>query len=754
MPADTPSGPVALVLDQLTGVRRSGDGWTARCPAHDDGANSLSIGTGDDGRALLNCFAGCPPERIVAAIGLTLADLFPRSDKPGGGGTSPPGGNGATGQHPPSCTLAQYAEAKRLPLDRLRAFGLSDVYYSGTPAVRIPYRDGAGLDVCVRFRIRLAKAPEGDDRFRWKSGSKPRLYGLDRLDAARERGYVALVEGESDCHTLWCHDEPAVGVAGATLWRDDRDAPDLDGIPTVYLVHEPDRGGDALLRRVAASPLRERVRLVRLDPHKDASALYLDDPDRFAKRWAAALAASVPLAEYVAENERARHAERWAACADLAREPDILAHVAEAVEAAGVAGEARVVKLLYLVVTSRFLDKPASAVVKGPSSGGKSYLVDSVLTLFPAEAYYALSAMSERSLAYSTEPLVHRILVIYEAAGLSGDFASYLVRSLLSEGRVRYETVESTSAGLKPKLIEREGPTGLIVTTTAVHLHPENETRLLSLTINDSTEQTKRVLIALATGPPTAVDRQKWHALQAWLAGAEHRVEIPFARPLADLVPPVAVRLRRDFGLVLTLIRAHALLHQAKRPRDAEGRVVATLADYGAVRELVADLLAEGVEATVPATVRETVEMVERLIQLAGHDRGDDDEDPSVSVTTIAKALKVDKSAASRRVRVAIDREYLKNLETRKGRPARIALGEKMPNDVPILPPVADLARCCGVDVGNGDAPDPPPSPNLRTEPFTDAGKVQVCVECQTAPIAPGRKYLCDACAEKRGVAA
>jgi hypothetical protein len=72
--------------------------------------------------------------------------------------------------------------------------------------------------------------------------------------------------------------------------------------------------------------------------------------------------------------------------------------------------------------------------------------------------------------------LQHRFLVLYEAAGLKSDFASYLIRSLLSEGRVRYSTVEKTPNGLEPRLIEREGPTGLIVTTTAVALHPENET--------------------------------------------------------------------------------------------------------------------------------------------------------------------------------------------------------------------------------------------------------------------------------------
>src|SRR5947208_711722 len=76
----------------------------------------------------------------------------------------------------------------------------------------------------------------------------------------------------------------------------------------------------------------------------------------------------------------------------LAHEPDLLGLAAEEVAAAGVAGERRLVKTLYLAVTSRLLDRPCSVAVKGPSAGGKSFLVDQVLRLFPADAYYALSA--------------------------------------------------------------------------------------------------------------------------------------------------------------------------------------------------------------------------------------------------------------------------------------------------------------------------------------------------------------------------
>lgn len=64
------------ILPLLSRVRSVGDSrWIARCPAHDDGFPSLSLRQADD-RALLHCWAACPTEAIVAALGLTFADLF------------------------------------------------------------------------------------------------------------------------------------------------------------------------------------------------------------------------------------------------------------------------------------------------------------------------------------------------------------------------------------------------------------------------------------------------------------------------------------------------------------------------------------------------------------------------------------------------------------------------------------------------------------------------------------------------------
>jgi hypothetical protein len=70
------STPVESLVSRLH-ARRSGKGWIAKCPAHDDHTPSLSINKGADGRALINCLAGCNVNDVLAKIGMMSRDLFP-----------------------------------------------------------------------------------------------------------------------------------------------------------------------------------------------------------------------------------------------------------------------------------------------------------------------------------------------------------------------------------------------------------------------------------------------------------------------------------------------------------------------------------------------------------------------------------------------------------------------------------------------------------------------------------------------------
>lgn len=69
--------PIDNVLGHLQGVRRSGVGWVARCPHHEDKQASLSVKEGDGGTVLLHCFAGCGTADVVVSAGLAFVDLFP-----------------------------------------------------------------------------------------------------------------------------------------------------------------------------------------------------------------------------------------------------------------------------------------------------------------------------------------------------------------------------------------------------------------------------------------------------------------------------------------------------------------------------------------------------------------------------------------------------------------------------------------------------------------------------------------------------
>jgi hypothetical protein len=370
----------------------------------------------------------------------------------------------------------------------------------------------------------------------------------------------------------------------------------------------------------------------------------------------------------------------------LALEPRILDRMADELARAGLVGEGRAAKLAYLVLTSRFLERPLCAVIKAQSSAGKSYLVEQVIKLFPAAAYHYMTSFSPMALVHTKEDLRHRVLVIAEAAGFKKGDSALLLRSLISEGRIHHETVQQTKSGMQPLVLDKEGPTGLLVTTTAPRLEAELETRMLSIPINDSTEQTRAILQATGArwdggGSVVAVDAKPWHELHKWLTRAEHKVAIPFAAALTELIPPTAVRMRRDIDFLLRLVAAHALLHQARRKRD-EGCVVATVEDYEAIHELVADLISQGVGASVPATIREVVEAVQQLGRgEVGH-----------SKKAIADKIGKHPTTVGDHVDRAVSAGYLHNLETRPSRPALLLLGDPMPEEQQVLPKPETLA--------------------------------------------------------------
>ncbi len=191
-------------------------------------------------------------------------------------------------------TLDVLAAAKGIPVEFMRDIGVTDGRWNHHPAVRISYRDERDREAGLQYRVALA-----GDRFRFPAGAKPIPYGIGRLATTNTPAWIYLVEGTSDCWTLWLHGLPAIGLPSATIWRDEWTS-HLDGIALIYVIHEGDSGSDSLLGTLACSPLRSRIRVVRLPGVKDPSELYLADPDHFIERLAIAREGAVPLGDETA----------------------------------------------------------------------------------------------------------------------------------------------------------------------------------------------------------------------------------------------------------------------------------------------------------------------------------------------------------------------------------------------------------------------------------------------------------------------
>jgi hypothetical protein len=396
----------------------------------------------------------------------------------------------------------------------------------------------------------------------------------------------------------------------------------------------------------------------------------------------------------------------WPAVSDLAQAPNLMDRVVQQVQAMGVVNERELIVLTYIAATSRMLEHPVNLLVKGASGGGKSFTATRTLELIGPEFVNHLTSSSALSLVYDERPLAHTILFIAEANQLQADENStfaMLVRTLISEGRIVHQTTiedPDSPTGRRVERIVREGPITLVVTTTG-ELHAENETRMLSWHVTESRDQTSAVMASLAAHAAGAVaspaDLAVWHDYQRWAALGPNDAVIPFAQQIATAIKPLMVRFRRDVSSLFTFIKASALLHQAQRQVDAQGRVVATVADYALAYPIFCRVMAQSSGKSVPDNVREVVKLIAERAgspaakPIPGRFQRTTAVGPGneivISSEQIGTATGIGKSAAYRAVLAALDLGFLVNNENRRGKPFKLVVRRSVDEaGIPLLP--------------------------------------------------------------------
>lgn len=193
-----PSTPIERLLSKLKGVKSAGsDRWMALCPAHDDKQSSLSVRIGNDQRAVMYCHAGCSVPTIIAAIGLSMGDLF-------------------LGARPP---LEVSSSVRTAPAQGVTARPKLVKSYDYVDA------DGELLFQACRFEPKTFRQRHrgADGAWVWNlEGVTPVLYRLPQLlEAVSLERRVFIVEGEKDADALSELGYPSTtNPMGAGKWRE------------------------------------------------------------------------------------------------------------------------------------------------------------------------------------------------------------------------------------------------------------------------------------------------------------------------------------------------------------------------------------------------------------------------------------------------------------------------------------------------------------------------------------------------------
>lgn len=309
------------------------------------------------------------------------------------------------------------------------------------------------------------------------------------------------------------------------------------------------------------------------------------------------------------------------------RSPDLIEEIQKDFDACGYIGEETPRLFCYLATISRFLKYPLGVLMVSRSAAGKSSLQQAVLKFVPEEDLQDFDRLSGKSLYYKIS-LKHKVLAITEDEGALE--AIYPIRILASEQRLRV-SVANTDPKTGQKRTEDfsvEGPTSVLWgSTCAEKIDFETRNRFCIVTIDESREQTKRILQkqreqesleGVLESEEEEVVTKKHHNAQRLLK--KLKVINPYFDELT--YPDDNLLMRREQKKYLTLIKTITFLHQyqreIKREKTRSGKEIdyieATIEDIALANKLAAEVLGRSLDELSPHT-RKLLKLIKQMTQ-------------------------------------------------------------------------------------------------------------------------------------------
>jgi DNA primase len=327
--------------------------------------------------------------------------------------------------------------------------------------------------------------------------------------------------------------------------------------------------------------------------------------------------------------------EEKKAALEALKSKDLLRTIVGDFDALGFIGEKRNKLLGYLAAVSRLQPDPLALLILSRSGAGKTSLQDAVCKFVPPESVIQYTRMTGQSLFYRDQNgLRNKVLAIEEEDGMKE--AMYSIKTLISSQKLSIAATRTDAKTGKFSVDEYTvyGPVVVMVSTTNPDaLDDETRQRFLLLTIDETPEQTKSILLAQITK-----NTHEWYQSTAdtsALLTLHHNMQrllrpltVTFSRELRLVWPYSRLQMRREQQKFVSLVKAITLLHQYQRKSGSMKRldgtrmdyVQATQADIDLALQLGREVFARNVDDVAP-TARKLLGDIVALAQEKYNDR-------------------------------------------------------------------------------------------------------------------------------------
>ena len=352
-------------------------------------------------------------------------------------------------------------------------------------------------------------------------------------------------------------------------------------------------------------------------------------------------------------------AERQQQVIAFLSQPELIKRLNYLIGQSGVIGEENSRIFLFGIAASYKMPDTLHALIQGSSGSGKTHLLVKISSFIPEEHRKHFTRVTEGSFYnYGMYDLQNTLICLEDLDGMKED--AYLAfRELQSRGMIISSTSGKDDNG-NIRAFEKAvyGPIASMSCTTKGEVYEDNMNRCFLIAVDETKAQTGRIIQYQNQKASGQIDGQKEQQATQFIKDCVRMLKPhPVVNPYANQVnlPEEAHKIRRLNDQYQSYVKQMALIHQYRRKKDNQGRIIAEKEDLQVAADIMFDSIVLKIDE-LDGSLRLFYEQLKEYVK----SKGEHPENYAFGQREIRQALHISKSQLQRYIHDLAQLEYIR----------------------------------------------------------------------------------------------